>query len=181
MSYWYLAMNGKSEGPMTVEEVANRIRSQQANAQTFAFSQGMNEWIPLGKIPQFNQFFRASSAAIPPPPAAGTTWKRCHEIDYEVFGDDMQFVEITLDPGESVVAEAGAMFYMTGGITMQTQFSDGSQPNAGFLDKLLSAGKRVLTGESLFMTFFTCCSGQREKVAFAAPILAKSSRWIFPK
>ncbi len=173
MSYWYLAMNGKSEGPMTVDEVANRIRSQQADAQTFAFSQGMSEWIPLGQISQFNQFFQASSPGVPPPPASGTAWKRCHEIDYEVFGDDMQFVEITLDPGESVVAEAGAMFYMTGGIGMQTQFSDGSQPNAGFMDKLLSAGKRVLTGESLFMTFFTCNSGQREKVAFAAPYPGK--------
>jgi uncharacterized protein (TIGR00266 family) len=174
MSYWYLAINGKSDGPLTTEEVTSRIRAQLVNAQTFAFAQGMNEWIPLGQIPQFNQFFRASSIAPPPPPAAGATWKRCHEIDHEILGDDMQFVEITLDPGESVVAEAGAMFYMTQGIVMETQFSDGSQPNAGLLDKLLSAGKRVLTGESLFLTFFTCRSTQREKVAFAAPYPGKN-------
>jgi uncharacterized protein (TIGR00266 family) len=166
-------MNEKSEGPFAIEEIVSRIRSQQADSRTFAFTQGMNEWIPLGQIPQFQQYFRSFAAAPPPPPSPGTTWRRCHELDYEVFGDDIQFVEITLDPNESVVAEAGGMFYMTAGIQMETQFSDGSRPAAGLLDKVLSAGKRVLTGESLFMTVFTCRSSQREKVAFAAPYPGK--------
>jgi uncharacterized protein (TIGR00266 family) len=173
MSYWYLAINGKTEGPITLEEIAQRIRSQQVTPQTFAYAQGMSDWAPLGQIQQFQQFFQAGSIAPPPPPIAGTSWKRCHEIDYEILGSEMQFVEIALDPGESMVAEAGSMFYMTQGIVMETQFSDGSQPNAGLFDKLLSAGKRVLTGESLFLTFFTCRSGGREKVAFAAPYPGK--------
>lgn len=173
MSNWYLAVNGKTEGPIVLEEIAQRIRSQQVNRQTFAFSQGMSDWAPLGEIPQFKQFFQSGSMAPPPPPASGSTWKRCHEIDYEILGSEMQFVEISLDPGESMVAEAGSMFYMTQGIVMETQFSDGSQPNAGLFDKLLSAGKRVLTGEGLFLTFFTCRGGGREKVAFAAPYPGK--------
>ena len=85
----------------------------------------------------------------------------------------MQFVEITLDPHEAVIAEAGGMMYMTQGIQMETQFGDGSQDRSGFLDKVVAAGKRVLTGESLFMTMFTCRSGQRERVAFAAPYPGK--------
>ncbi len=110
---------------------------------------------------------------MPPVPSRPAARLRSHEIDYEVFGDDMQFVEITLDPQEAVIAEAGGMMYMTQGIQMATQFGDGSQPAAGFFDKVLSAGKRVLTGESLFMTVFSCASSKREKVAFAAPYPGK--------
>ncbi len=96
------------------------------------------------------------------------------EIDYEIRGDDMQFVEITLDPGETVIAEAGAMMFMTGGIEMQTVFGDPSKKGGGFWDKVMSAGKRVLTGESLFMTTFTNSrSQQREVVAFGAPYAGK--------
>lgn len=93
-----------------------------------------------------------------------------HEIDYELFGEEMQYVEITLDPGEACVAEAGAFLYMEPGIQMQTIFGDGSgQEGAGIMGKLLTAGKRVLTGESLFMTVFSNSGGTRQKVAFASP------------
>ena len=96
------------------------------------------------------------------------------EIDYEIFGDDMQYVEVTLDPGETVIAEAGAMMYMTDGIEMQTVFGDPSKKGAGFWDKVVTAGKRALTGESLFMTTFTNSkSSQREVVAFGAPYSGK--------
>ena len=79
-----------------------------------------------------------------------------HEVDYKIHGDDMQFVEVELDPGESAVAEAGAMMYMTAGIGMETIFGDGSgQQSGGVMGALLGAGKRLLTGESLFMTVFT--------------------------
>ena len=75
-----------------------------------------------------------------------------HEIDYKVFGDAMQYVELELDPNEAAIAEAGGMMYMDDNIEMQTIFGDGSQQNSGFLGTLLGAGKRLLTGESLFMT-----------------------------
>lgn len=96
-----------------------------------------------------------------------------HDIDYKIYGHDMQFVEIELDPHESVVAEAGAMM-MTSGIAMKTIFGDGSKSSgSGFMDKIFGAGKRVLTGESLFMTMFTNLSLGKENVSFASPYPGK--------
>ena len=98
-----------------------------------------------------------------------------HEIDYQVFGDDLQFVEIELDPNEAVVAEAGGMMYMEDGIEMETIFGDGSKQSgsAGFLGSLMGAGKRLLTGESLFMTVFQNQGVGKRKVAFGAPYPGK--------
>jgi uncharacterized protein (TIGR00266 family) len=92
-----------------------------------------------------------------------------HEIDYEIVGDDMQFVRIELDPGEAAVAEAGMMMYLEDGIQMDTIFGDGSGQNKGFMGALLGAGKRLLTGESLFMTVFHNEAPVKRKLAFAAP------------
>lgn len=96
-----------------------------------------------------------------------------HEVDYKVFGDDMQFVEVELDPGEATVAEAGGMMYMEDGIEMETIFGDGSQQQTGFMGALMGAGKRLLTGESLFMTVFLNKSSQKRRVAFGAPYPGK--------
>lgn len=96
-----------------------------------------------------------------------------HEIDYEIFGDDMQFVEIALDSQETVIAEAGAMMMMDQDIRMETIFGDGSNNESGIMGKLFSAGKRVITGESLFMTAFTNAGYGREKVSFASPYPGK--------
>ena len=92
-----------------------------------------------------------------------------HEIDYRIFGDDIQFVEIELDPNETIVAEAGTMVYMEQGITYETRMGDGASPDRGVMDKLFQAGSRILTGESLFLTHFTNKGSMRSKVAFAAP------------
>src|SRR5574339_667479 len=92
-----------------------------------------------------------------------------HEIEYKIFGDDMQFVEVELDPMEAVVAEAGGMMYMDDGIEMETIFGDGSQKASGFMGALMGAGKRLLTGESLFMTVFLNRSAAKRRVAFGAP------------
>lgn len=92
-----------------------------------------------------------------------------HEIDYEILGEDMQFVKVELDPHEAAIAEAGMMMYIEDGIEMDTVFGDGSAQNKGFMGALLGAGKRLLTGESLFTTVFHNESGQKRKVAFAAP------------
>lgn len=97
-----------------------------------------------------------------------------HEIDYKIHGEELQFVEIELDPTETAIAESGAMMMMDDGIQMQTIFGDGSaQQPTGFLGKLMSAGKRVLTGESLFMTAFTNEAQGKKKVSFAAPYTGK--------
>src|SRR5210317_44905 len=92
-----------------------------------------------------------------------------HDVDYEIIGNDMQIVEVELDPGETVIAEAGAMNYMREGITFEAKMGDGSEANEGIMSKLLGAGKRVLTGESIFMTHFTNAGGAKSRVAFAAP------------
>jgi len=97
-----------------------------------------------------------------------------HEIEYRIFGDDMQFVEVELDPGEATVAEAGGMMYMEDGIEMETIFGDGSQQQQkGVLGALMGAGKRLLTGESLFMTVFLNRANGKRKVAFGAPYPGK--------
>jgi uncharacterized protein (TIGR00266 family) len=96
-----------------------------------------------------------------------------HEIDYKIFGDDMQFVEVELDPNEATVAEAGGMMYMDDGIEMETIFGDGSPQQGGLMGALMGAGKRLLTGESLFMTVFLNRSSQRKRVAFGAPYPGK--------
>jgi len=98
---------------------------------------------------------------------------RSHELDYRIIGDDIQLVEIELDPKETVIAEAGSMMYMDNEIRFETKMGDGSDPNQGLMGKLLSAGTRVLTGESLFVTHFTNHGRGKQKVAFAAPYPGK--------
>ncbi|MGF7215945.1 uncharacterized protein (TIGR00266 family) [Spirosoma lacussanchae] len=92
-----------------------------------------------------------------------------HEIDYKIIGEDIQIVEIELDPNETVIAEAGSMLYMEDGIQFETKMGDGSQPDQGFMGKLFQAGSRLITGESLFMTHFTNRGSGKRKVTFAAP------------
>ena len=94
-------------------------------------------------------------------------------IDYDIFGDDMQYVEIELDPGEAAIGEAGMMMYMQDGIDMDTVFGDGSATQSGLLGKLVGAGKRLLTGESLFTTVYLNQAGGKRRVAFAAPYPGK--------
>ncbi|MCC9136676.1 TIGR00266 family protein [Pontibacter silvestris] len=95
--------------------------------------------------------------------------RNSHEVDYKIFGNDIQVLEIELDPNETVIAEAGAMVYMEEGIDFQTKMGDGSNPSQGFLGKLVSAGSRMITGESLFMTHFTHRGHGKSRVAFSAP------------
>ena len=96
-----------------------------------------------------------------------------HEVEYEIVGDDLQFVKIELDPREAVVAEAGSMMYIEDGVQMDTIFGDGSNQQKGFMGALMGAGKRLLTGESLFMTVFHNEAPGKRKVAFAAPYPGK--------
>jgi len=98
---------------------------------------------------------------------------KSHEIDFTIFGDDIQIVEIELDPGETVIAEAGAMNYMEDGITFEAKLGDGSKANDGLLGQLMNVGKRALTGESIFITHFTNSGSGKKRAAFAAPYPGK--------
>ncbi len=169
---WYMAIGGQQVGPVNEQDVVNAIRSGGADATTLVFVEGMQGWTPLRDVAKFQPYL---APAAPPRPADAPAFgvpqvRQAPEIDYRIVGEDLQFVEVELDPGESVVAEAGALMYMTGGIQMETIFGDGSgRGQGGLVGALLGAGRRVLTGESLFMTVFTAQGGSREKVAFAAP------------
>ena len=98
---------------------------------------------------------------------------KCHKVDYQLIGDDMQIVEVELDPGETVIAEAGAMNYMEDGISYEARMGDGSSADEGIMSKLLNVGKRALTGESIFLTHFANQGQGKKRVAFAAPYPGK--------
>ncbi|HSB60291.1 MAG TPA: AIM24 family protein, partial [Vicinamibacteria bacterium] len=163
---WYTAVGGHQVGPVTEGEILANIRNGSLDGETLVFTAGMEAWAPLKDVARFQAELgpRLAPAAVPALPG-----RRAHEIDFKIVGEDVQFIEVELDPGESVVAEAGVMMYMTQGIEMETIFGDGSQAQSGIVGALLGAGKRLLTGESLFMTVFTARGGRRERVAFAAP------------
>ena len=108
-----------------------------------------------------------------PEPSAAHGASTSDQIEYEIHGEEMQFVEINLNPGAMVIAEAGGMMYMSPAIEMETRFGDPGAPDKGFFGKLMSAGKRVMTGESLFITTFTNAGSKTEAVAFASPYPGK--------
>ncbi|MCP3953970.1 MAG: TIGR00266 family protein [Desulfobacterales bacterium] len=166
MSQWYLSYDGNKVGPFTQAEAAEKGRG---NPDGFAWRDGFTDWMPIAQIADLNM--TAATAPVPPAPTAAAGRGVADEIDFKIFGAEMQFVEVELDPGESAVAEAGAMMYKDGSIQMETVFGDGSGQNSdgGFMGKLLGAGKRLVTGESLFTTVFTHKGSGKAHVAFGAP------------
>lgn len=169
MKTWHYLTPSRSSATVQEEGLDELVTSGQLTRQTMVWTDGMADWQPAAVvIPRI--FSRAGTPpAMPagnPPPAPG---RRSHEVDFEIIGDDLQMIEIELDPGETVIAEAGAMNYMDDGIAFETKMGDGSNPEAGFMSKLKQVGKRVLTGESLFMTHFTNRGHGKRRVAFAAP------------
>ena len=168
---WYYAVNGQSFGPMTAREVA-AAAARVAGLGTLVYGPGTANWTEARHVAAIAEAMR-SGPASPPPAPSGRPAAAADVIDYEVFGDDTQYVEVTLDPGEMVIAEPGSMMFMTAGIKMESRFGDPSAQPGGFFDKLMTAGKRVLTGESLFMSTFTNVAQGREKIAFAAPYPGK--------
>jgi uncharacterized protein (TIGR00266 family) len=165
---WYWSMGGHQVGPVSAEEIISNIRNGSLQPDTYVFTPGMKDWIPVNKVEFFSRYFSEGSMPAPIPRAPG---RSAHEIDFKIYGEELQFVEVELDPGESAVAEAGAMMYMSSGIEMNTVFGDGSSSSesSGIMGKLLGAGKRLITGESLFMTVFTNIGAGKQHVAFAAP------------
>jgi uncharacterized protein (TIGR00266 family) len=186
---WYLARGKEQIGPMDVAQLVRALQSEPNRDRTLVYGPGLTSWTEARLVPEIAAAMGGSAAPFgsspPPPPMPGNGGGygggygapgnvAADEIDYEIFGNEMQYVEVTLDPGEMVTADAGAMMYMTTGIRMDTVFGDPSQnQQGGFLGKVLTAGKRVLTGESLFITTFTNAASGREKVAFAAPYPGK--------
>jgi hypothetical protein len=165
---WYMSIGGHQVGPISAEEIIANIRNGTMQPGTYVYAPGMADWVVAGKAEPFSRYFNETPLPLNIPKAPG---RMAHEIDFKIYGEELQFVEVELDPGESVVAEAGAMMYMTSGIEMDTIFGDGSSSSAssGVMGKLLGAGKRLLTGESLFMTVFTNTGAGKQQVAFAAP------------
>jgi uncharacterized protein (TIGR00266 family) len=161
-----MAVGGHQVGPVSEDEIRQNLANGTIDAATLLFAEGMSAWTAVRDVPEFRAG-AAGTGPTAPPPVPG---RRAHEIDSKIYGEDLQFVEIFLDPAESVVAEAGALMYMTPGIEMETVFGDASgQGQGGIMGALLGAGKRLLTGESLFMTVFTNRGPGVHRVAFAAP------------
>jgi len=168
MDNWYIAIGGQQQGPFSQTQIQQGVAAGIYTRDTLVWRQGFANWLPMAQVPELQQ-----PTFSPPPMNTGST--QAHEIDYQIHGNEMQFVEIELDPQESTIAEAGAMMYMSDGIQMETVFGDGSQSSesGGFMDKMLGAGKRLITGESLFTTVFTFMGRGKGKVAFAAPYPGK--------
>jgi uncharacterized protein (TIGR00266 family) len=158
---------------MDQAQLQQALQAGTYGADPHVFRDGLAGWTPASQIAELGSAAPAPPpAAMPAPPMAGH--QTSDVVDYEIFGNEMQYVEIELDPGESVVAEAGAMMYMGPSIEMQTVFGDASQKHSGgIMDKLVGAGKRLLTGESLFMTIFTHNGAGKAHCAFASPYPGK--------
>ncbi len=167
---WFMAIGGHQVGPVSVDDVVTNVRNGTIDGDTLVFTSGMKGWTPLKSVPDLARELGGGPPSMPPL-APG---RRAHDIDFKIEGNEMQFVEVELDPGESAVAEAGSMMYMTPDIDMETVFGDGSQQaRSSVVNALLGAGKRLLTGESLFMTVFTNKGSRKQQVAFAAPYPGK--------
>lgn len=163
MNNWYVAINGRQEGPFPSSHILNNLKLGTYSSATLVWREGFADWKTIDNCKDL------ASGSFSPPPRL-PSGAHADEIDFEIFGQEMQYVEIELDPQESAVAEAGSMMYMTNDIQMETIFGDGSEPqSAGIFDKMLGAGKRLITGEGLFSTVFTHNGHAKGKVAFAAP------------
>jgi uncharacterized protein (TIGR00266 family) len=165
MAQWYFSYGNNSDRIGPLDDTAARSQAQ-ARPDGYCWREGFTEWQAIRSVAEL-----AAAASSMPPPSPPFRGAAADEIDYRIVGTDMQFVEIELDPGESAVAEAGALMYKEASIQMDTVFGDGSSASqgGGLMDKLFSAGKRVITGESLFTTVFTHTGSGKAKVAFAAP------------
>lgn len=171
---WYMAVGGHQVGPVTEDEIISQLRNGTIDGDTLVYTAGMATWQKVREVAAFAPFIAQGASPAGPPPLPGVPGRVAHEIDFVIHGNEMQFVEVELDPGEAAVAEAGVFMYMTPGIQMETIFGDGrAQASRGVFDALVGAGKRLLTGESLFMTVYQNRGQGKQRVAFAAPYPGK--------
>ena len=175
MKTWFYTTPSSTQAQAPEEALPDLVANGVLQPTTLVWCTGMPAWSRAAEA--LAHLF--PTAPEVPPPIPGNTFlapKRgtSHQIDYEIFGDDIQLVEIELDPGETVVAEAGAMCYMDSHIVFEAKMGDGSDPVGGIFGALKAVGKRFLTGESIFMTHFTHAGvGGKQRVAFAAPYPGK--------
>jgi uncharacterized protein (TIGR00266 family) len=171
MATWHYADANKQQFQIDETQLAETVQQGLITPTTPVWTDGMAKWQPANQaLPQL------FPNAAPPPIAAGRSGAlpRAHEVDYEIFGADMQIVEVELDPGETVIAEAVAMNYLEEDILFEAKMGDGTEPSKGMMGMLMGAGKRVLTGESIFLTHFTHTGkSNKRRVAFAAPYPGK--------
>ncbi len=175
MKPWFYVDTERQRHQVTEDQLQSLVQSGVIRPETLVWAEGLATWAPAGQT--LPQLFGTASA-VPPPPMPGgppAMPMKSHDVDYEILGNEMQIVEIELDPGETVIAEAGGMNYMEDNIQFETKMGDGSAASGGgFLGLLKNVGKRVLTGESIFMTHFTNKgSSGKSRVAFAAPYPGK--------
>lgn len=190
MQYYYIDSGGNTAGPLDEKKLRELYAKGEVEDDTEVAAVGAAEWTTCSCVfapaeesdsqedspPPPN--LASGSPLLPPsqvagevtslPPSISPTSLSCHKLTYKVMGDDLQLVEVELDSGETVIAEAGAMNYMEEGITFEAKMGDGSKPEQGLFGKLRDAGKRTLTGESIFMTHFTNQGTGKKRVAFAA-------------
>ena len=164
---WYYADGQKSVGPMSLTQLKAALPKVEGK-ETLVFGPGLVQWTEAKHVDEIMENVTPPSA--PPTRRSG---RKADEIDYEIFGEEMQYVVVELDPEEMVIAEPGSMMFMTSDIKMETRFGDPSKQDSSLLGKLMSAGKRVMTGESLFVTTFTQTGSRKGQVAFAAPYPGK--------
>ena len=162
MAQWYFSYNNDQVGPFSHDQAVQKAKE---DLKGYAWREGFAEWMPISQVTELSSPSPKGTSATPDPLGSSD------RVDYKIFGEEMQFVEVELDPGESVVAEAGTLMYKDPAVQMDTVFGDGSPSSASgsFIDKLVGAGKRLLTGEGLFITIFTHSGSGKAKVSFAAP------------
>lgn len=161
MAAWYLSYSGQQFGPFDDATVVAKVKD---HPQAYAWKEGFENWVPVSQVPELSGAAGTSTTA--PPPVSRLL---ADVIDFRICGTEMQFVEIELDPGESVIAEAGSLMYKSSAIAMDTILGDGRASESSFVDKLIGAGKRLLTGEGLFLTVFTHQGQGKAHAAFASP------------
>lgn len=175
MNPWFYVDSEGQRHQVTEEQMQSLVASGVVRPETLIWTNGQAEWSRASQV--LPALFSGGGSTPPPmpPPVPGGSGMRAHDVDYEIHGNEMQIVEVELDPGETVIAEAGGMNYMEDGIVFETKMGDGSSPtNGGLMGILKTVGKRVLTGESIFMTHFTNRAPVgKKRVAFAAPYPGK--------
>jgi uncharacterized protein (TIGR00266 family) len=176
MKPWFYVDSERQRHQVTEDQLEGLASSGILKPDSLVWCEGMPQWIPASQALS-HLFGPAKMVGGPPalptggPPAMPM---KSHDVDYEILGNEMQIVEVELDPGETVIAEAGGMNYMEDGIAFETKMGDGSAASgSGFMGLLKNIGKRVLTGESIFMTHFTNRGAGKKRVAFAAPYPGK--------